>query len=220
MNAGDQRLKAFPFVEEMEAGRRGRLFSAVVSKHLDSGEVLLREGADCRYLPLLLSGSLRVYKVSERGRELTLYRIEQGESCVVTATCILNKNNFPAIARAELPTEVALVPASLFARFIDESPPWRRYLFGLYSRRLDIMFSLVDEVAFHHVDARIAAFLLETSNGVPVRLTHQNIASEVGTSREVVSRILKDFELERFIETSRGQIMVVDANSLKNRIGF
>lgn len=216
----DEMIEAFPFVAEMEARLQARLFQQVIAKHLGDGEVLAREGTECGYLPFVLAGTLRVYKVGEQGKELTLYRVDRGESCILTATCILNRGEFPAIAQAEGSTELLLVPARLFTSFIDELPSWRHYLFALYARRLDLVLSVVEEVAFHHVDARIAAFLFESASNDAVQATHQRLASEIGTSREVVSRILKDFESEGLISTSRGLITIIDRDALELRAGI
>lgn len=213
-------IEAFPFVGHMEDRPQARLFASARTQRLDDRAVLAREGAECGYLPFILAGTLRVYKIGEQGKELTLYRVERGESCILTATCILNQGDFPAIAVAEGATEVWLVPASLFVANVDEYPVWRRYLFSLYSQRLEVVLSLVEEVAFHHVDARIAAFLVENAPADTLQTTHQQLASEIGTSREVASRILKDFESEGLLVISRGMIRIVDRGALKRRSGM
>ena len=210
----------FPFIGEMAERPQARLFASARIQRLEDGMVLAREGAECGYLPFILSGTLRVYKIGEQGKELTLYRVERGESCILTATCILNRGDFPAIAVAEGPTEVWLVPASFFVTYVDEYPEWRRYLFALYSQRLEVVLSLVEEVAFHHVDVRIAAFLVEHAATGTLQTTHQQLASEVGTSREVASRILKDFESEGLLLISRGMIRILDRDALKKRAGI
>ncbi len=165
----------------------------------------------------MIAGTLRIYKGSESGREITLYRIERGESCILSATCILNGGSFPAIAEAEGETDVLLVPAQLLTEHVDSNPDWRRFLFGLYAKRLEEVLSLVDEVAFHHMDARLAAFLLKNAAGRPstVGRTHVEIADELGTSREVVTRILRDFEGDGMITTSRGSIQVLRPDRLR-----
>jgi CRP/FNR family transcriptional regulator len=182
----------------------------------------VRDGNECAYLPFVLKGVLRVYKTSETGRALTLYRIERGESCVLTATCIFNGGGFPAVAEAEGATDVLLTPAVLMVRLVEQYPEWRRYVFGLYARRLDAVLTLVEEVAFHHVDARLAAYLLKASGGARgiVNRTHGEIASELGTSREVVSRILSDFEAEGLIAISRGRIGILQSEELEQKRGI
>jgi CRP/FNR family transcriptional regulator len=120
------------------------------------------------------------------------------------------------MVEAEGETEIVLVPSELFSRWVDEYPEWRRFVFRLYSKRLEVMLTIVEEVAFHHVDARIAAYLVAAAGGraATVPGTHQMIASEVGTSREVVSRILRDFEASGLITTERGRIKILEHKRL------
>jgi len=215
----EQLMRHFPFLASIPPKSREVLLSQAVRKTLDHKEVLAREGKECVYLPLVVEGTLRVYKSSENGREITLYRIEPGESCILTATCILNGGGFPAIAEAEGPSVVFLVPAKLLVRLVDEAPEWRRFVFGLYSKRLEIVLTMVEEVAFRHVDARIAAHLgrlTRDGNGL-VTTTHAEIAGELGTSREVVTRILKDLEAEGLLATFRGKIRILRPEELKER---
>ncbi len=190
-----------------------------IRKSLVHKQVLVRPGNECAYLPLVLKGTLRVYKTSESGKELTLYRIEQGESCILTATCILSGGSFPAVAEAEGATDVMLLPSRLLVSLVEDHAEWRKFVFGLYSQRLEIVLALVEEVAFHHVDRRIAAYLIKTASGRQnvVNRTHAEIASELGTSREVVTRILKDFESSGLVTTLRGRIRVLRPADLEDK---
>ncbi len=214
----DQLLQAFPFLKDVPEKVRAELAGQSVRRELEDGQVLVREGNECAYLPFVLKGALRVYKSSDTGRELTFYRIERGESCILTATCILSGGRFPAVAQAEGATDVLLVPSRLIERLVESSAPWRRFVFSQFSRRLEAALTLVEEVAFRHVDARLAAFLLRgTRAGGTVRGTHGSIADELGTSREVISRILKDFEEAGVIALSRGSIRVLQREALEKR---
>jgi CRP/FNR family transcriptional regulator, anaerobic regulatory protein len=219
MKGEDKVLEAFPFFATLSPQARSAILGRAVSKTLAHKQVLARDGGECSFLPFVLAGTLRIYKGSEAGREITLYRIERGESCILSATCILNGGSFPAIAEAEGETEVLLVPAKLLTEYVDSNPDWRRFLFGLYAKRLDEVLSLVDEVAFHHMDARLASYLLRNASGQPssVGRTHVQIADELGTSREVVTRILRDFEADGMIATSRGSIQVLRPEVLQER---
>jgi CRP/FNR family transcriptional regulator len=212
-------LQAFPFLKTVPAASREAFLAAVLGKELDDRQVLVSGGAECAYLPLVLEGALRVYKTSQSGRELTLYRIERGESCILTATCILTAGGFPAIAQSEGRSVVALAPARLISRLVEEHAEWRRFVFGLYAKRLDMMLTLVEEVAFNHVDSRIASYLLKSADGQTVGRTHAEIASELGTSREVVSRILKDFEAAGLVDTLRGRIRILGSEGLRQKGG-
>jgi len=211
--------KSFPFFSTLPPGALETLLAQSVRRSLQHKQVLARDGGECAYLPFVLEGTLRIYKASEGGKELTLYRIERGESCILSATCILNGGSFPAIAEAEGATEVLLFPSKLLLRLVEDNTEWRRYVFGLYSRRLEDVLSLVEEVAFHHVDARIAAYLIKRAaahKGVVSR-THGQIADELGTSREVVTRILKDLEADGLIATARGRVRVLRPDGLEQK---
>jgi CRP/FNR family transcriptional regulator, anaerobic regulatory protein len=217
----DPLIESFPFLQTVPRASREAFLAQSVRKSLEHKQVLVRDGNECAYLPFVLEGTLRLFKSSETGRELTLYRIERGESCILTATCILNGTSFPAIAEAEGSTRVLLAPAKLLVRFVEEHAEWRRFVFGLYSKRLDIVLSLVDEVAFQHIDERIAGYLLKHAVGSDgaVTTTHVEIASELGTSREVVTRILRDFEAAGMIETRRGSILIRRRAELEGMLG-
>ncbi len=215
----DLLFDAFPILKRAPQRSKDLLAAQGIHKTLAHKQVLVRDGNECAFLPLVLKGTLRIYKTSETGKELTLYRIEQGESCILTATCILNGGSFPAVAEAEGATEVLLLPSRLLMNLVEEHAEWRKFVFGLYSRRLEDVLALVEEVAFHHVDARIAAYLVKSARGRQnvVGRTHAEIASELGTSREVVTRILKDFESDGLITTLRGRIRVLRPADLKDK---
>lgn len=215
----DEVIQAFPFFSTLPSRTRENLFSRSVRKSLAHKQVLAGSGTECVYLPFVIEGTLRIYKASETGREITLYRIEKGESCILTATCILNGGSFPAIAEAEGDSEILLVPATMVTDLVEESPLWRRFVFGMYSKRLDNVLALVEEVAFHHVDTRIAAKLTKLAAGRTrtVTRTHAELAAELGTSREVVTRILADLEADGLIAIERGRIRILRPEDLAAR---
>ncbi|MCK4976252.1 MAG: Crp/Fnr family transcriptional regulator, partial [Anaerolineales bacterium] len=161
-------------------------------------------------------GIVRVYKISQTGREITLYRFGEGESCVITANAILHQQNFPAIAIVERDAEAVMIPAETFSDWVRRYDPWRDFVFNLVSDRLASLMEIVDEVAFQRMDRRVASFLLERSHlKNPISITHQEIANEIGSSREVISRILEDFAERGIIRLSRGEIKVLDFEGLK-----
>ena len=212
-------FESFPFFSSLSPRSREEILFHAVSKKLAHKQVLASGGAECAFLPFVLDGTLRIYKASEAGREITLYRIEQGESCILSATCILNGGSFPAIAEAEGETLVVLLPARLLARLVEDNPQWRQFLFGLYAKRLENVLTLIDEVVFHHMDARLAAHLVRQAGArqKAVTTTHGEIAAELGTSREVVTRILADFEADGLIATARGRISIRRSDALRER---
>ncbi len=214
------RLKEqLPFLETATPALIDDLLRQGVRKRLDTGDFICLEGNQCAYLPFVLDGRARVYKASDTGREITLYRIEAGESCVLTASCILNHIAFPAFAVAETPVEGFLVPATVFQAWIDRHSTWRRFVFDMFAQRLASIISVVEEVVFRRLDARLAAHLLEATQGgeAKVRSTHEAVATELGSSREVVSRLLKEFEHEGLVALERGAITVVAREGLHVR---
>ncbi|WP_078486100.1 Crp/Fnr family transcriptional regulator [Solemya velesiana gill symbiont] len=186
---------------------------------LDKGYHICDEGSRCSHLTLVISGTARVYKLGENGREITLYRVDPGESCILTASCILSNQPFPAFAVSESPMEAALIPAPEVNQWLAYSEAWRQYVFGLISRRLSNIINVVEEVVFRRMDRRIADYLLKRVSNDEERLqiTHQEIASDLGTSGEVVSRILKDLETSELIHTTRGTIEITDITGLENK---
>jgi CRP/FNR family transcriptional regulator len=160
---------------------------------------------------------VRVYQIGESGREVTLYRFHPGESCVLTANAILTRQTFPAIATVEQEAEAILIPAETFRDWVQRHDLWRDFFFDLVSQRLASVMSLVDEVAFRRLDMRIAALLLERAAlQNPIRITHQEIAAELGSSREVISRILEDLADRGLVRPERGSISIEDPAGLRH----
>ena len=172
-------------------------------------------------IPLLLAGTVRVYQVGESGREVTLYRFRPGESCVLTANAILSGQAFPAIATVEEEAEAVMVPAATFREWVANDPLWRGFFVDLVAQRLASVMAVVDEVAFRRLDARVAALLARrAAEANPVRVTHQEIASELGSAREAVSRILEDLAAKKLIRPGRGVIEVLDPEAIRSLSGL
>ena len=175
------------------------------------------EGDEAEAIAVLLSGSVRVYKISETGREITLYRFGHGESCILTANAILNQKTFPAIATIEADAEAVMIPAEVFRDWIKRFDAWREFVFDLLSDRLSAILSVVDEVVFQRMDKRVAAWLTaKATQNASIRTTHQEIASELGSSREVISRILDDLSQRGLVESGRGYIDILDYEALQS----
>ncbi|MCL6509344.1 MAG: Crp/Fnr family transcriptional regulator [Anaerolineae bacterium] len=212
-------VPALPFMASASADLVRDFLSEASIRAIPAPTQIFVEGDECGAIAILLSGTVRVFKVGETGREITLYRFDRGESCILTANCILGNRQFPAIAVVERDAEAIVIPATAFRDWVNRYEPWRDYVFDLLSRRLATVMAVVDEVAFRRMDARIADFLARrlTSASPSLRITHQEIAAELGTSREVVSRILEDFTEGRLIETGRGAIRLLDHAGLMRR---
>ena len=213
---GDPRFAAL-FPELGRAGLAARLQGVTIRVSLAPGQAVCRQGATCAHLPLLLTGTARVYKLGASGREITLYRIEPGESCVLTASCILSGRHFPAFAAAETAVEALAVPARSVLDWLETSRDWRAYIFGLVAQRLADVIDVVEGVAFGRMDRRLADYLLRMMGPAQdVIATHQQIAFDLGSSREVISRLLKDFEQSGLVAIARGRVHLLDPLRLRN----
>ncbi len=211
-------IERYPAIKAAGAELMEQFRQFALLKKISAGETIFIENDSCSFFALLLSGRVRVFKEGESGREITLYRFEKGESCILTMSCILSDSLYPAIAAAEEDSEVYLIPAEVFRQWVSKFDAWRKYVFEILSKRLSAVIMVVEEVAFRRVDSRIAELLLEKSDEQgKIRLTHQQIASELGTSREVVTRLLKDFEQEKLISVSRGEISTLDKGGLRKK---
>jgi CRP/FNR family transcriptional regulator len=179
------------------------------------GKDVFVEGDQAEALALLISGVVRVYKIGETGREITLYRFGNGESCILTANAILSRKSFPAIATVEREAEAVMIPAEAFRDWVKRHDVWREFVFDLLSDRLSSVMAVVDEVVFQRMDRRVASLLVTKSKTQhPIRITHQEIAAELGSSREVISRILEDFSQRGIVESGRGTIEILDGEEL------
>jgi CRP/FNR family transcriptional regulator len=210
-------IQRFPFLQHGNSRFRSCFFEHVNLVNLKVGSPICDQGMQCQHLALIVSGTARVYKLGESGREITLYRLGQGESCILTASCIVSGSPFPAFAVCEEAIEALTIHPAKVRQWTDEFPIWRSYLFSLISDRLGDVISVIEEIAFRRVDRRLADYLLQraSSDGRRnIKITHQAIASDLGTSREVISRILKDFEHQGLIAVSRGQLQISDPEGL------
>ena len=210
--------RALPVLSRADPQLVREFIQAAFFACIRAGRDIFIEGDDVEAIALLISGVVRVYKIGETGREITLYRFGLGESCILTANAILSRQTFPAIATVEEEAEAVMIPAATFRGWVDKYALWRGFVFDLLSQRLANVLLIVDEVTFRRMDARLAAFLLARSRVEnPIEITHQEIAAELGSSREVISRILEDFAAQGLIQTSRGRLEVLETELLQTR---
>jgi CRP/FNR family transcriptional regulator, anaerobic regulatory protein len=168
------------------------------------------EGDSCSAIALVISGEIRVYKSNEAGRELTLYEIGPGDTCILNASCILAGIGYPANAVTAAKTEVLLLPAGVFRQLLDSHSELQFYVYTMLSQRLTAIMALIEEIVFNRLDRRLFDYLLERSENNLVAKTHQNIANDLGTSREVISRLLKDFAHKGIVRGERNVIEILD----------
>lgn len=178
-----------------------------------AGTVLFDERNPCLAFPLLLDGVIRVCKVSSSGRELQLYRVGPGEACILSTSCMLATAQYNARGIADTHLTLFALPPALFNRLLSEHEPFRSYVFGLFADRIGDLIQLVEAIAFHRLDKRLASLLL--GKGRVIHTTHQALADELGSVREIVSRLLKSFAEQGLVSVGREQIEIVDAPRLR-----
>ncbi len=178
---------------------------------LKKGAVIFGPGMPAENLLLLVSGTVRVQQLSEAGREIVLYRVHAGESCVLTTACLLAFEDYAAEGIAETDIEAILIPRDSFDELMSISKEFRAFVFGAYSKRIMELFMVIEEIAFKRMDIRVAQKLLELRDAHNrLHLTHQQMAVELGTAREVISRQLKEFERRGWLTLSRSVIELRD----------
>ncbi len=200
---------AFPAFKKAPAGMVQQILSASSRSAFQADSRIYAEGDACTAIAFLLSGEIRVFKIGKTGREITLYEIGPGETCILNASCILAKTSYPAHAMTIAAGEMLLVPSALFRRLVEESESMRDFVFSLLSLRLTQVMELVEEIAFGKMDERLMEYLIERSEKGALAATHQKIANDLGTSREVVSRLLKDFERQGSVALARNEITLL-----------
>ena len=211
-------LTALPFLRRADQQVRREFQAAAFLTRIPAGRDVFVAGDQAEAITLLLSGVVRVYQIGENGREITLYRFGNGESCVLTANVILSRQAFPAIATVEQEAEAVMIPAAAFRDWVRRHDLWRDFTFSLLSQRLASLIATVDEVVFRRLDVRLADFLLKQSGDeAQIAVTHQQIAAELGSSREVISRLLEQLESEGLIRRARGAVEILHRAGLETR---
>ena len=209
-------IDKFPGLSQLEEPVRRTLVERSRIIRVPKDTVVFGPGKAPDNLLLLLDGSLRVQQVSESGREIVLYRVHAGESCVLTTACLLAYEEYSAEGVTETEVEAVAIPKTVFDDLIASSKEFRRFVFTAYSKRITDLFLVIEEVAFRRVDIRLAQKLLELAGDSATLLaTHQQLATELGTAREVVSRLLQDFQRRGWVSLSRGSVELTEKVGLR-----
>ena len=207
-------LGLYPSLASLPSDRIAALCRPEGVQRLPAGTQIFAERQSCRGFPLLLEGSIKVVKTAVSGREMLLYRVEPGESCIITSSCLLGHAPYSARGEAETAVTLLVLPPGVFDQLVAEQPAFREFVFHLFSSRLAELMQLVEEVAFHRLDQRLAKLLL-ASPADTLHTTHQQLAEELGSVREIVSRLLKGFAAQGLVSLGREQIALVDRSGLK-----
>ena len=211
-------VSVFDFAQTMKKEHLDLLLGSSSVSNAEAGDIILDINKQCSGIGFVLSGDIRFYRHSDEGREITLYHITKGHMCILTASCYLGKGyiDYPVGAVAETNSKILFVSFDIFGKLFSESEAMRRYFFTAMADRLYNVMDVIDGVAFRSVNSRLGEYILKkTANGKhPLYATHSEIARDIGSAREVVSRLLKRLEKEEIVHLFRGKLEVANAKKL------
>jgi CRP/FNR family transcriptional regulator len=212
-------LEMFPFYRQSPPPLRAAVMEAAEYARLAPGAFFYHAGDVCGHFALVGRGSIRVFKIGETGREVTLYHVQDGEACLINMLCVILARPAMATAQVECATEAVILPGALVREWVGTSGPVRDFIFEAMATRVVDVMTLVEEIAFHKTDSRLATLLLQRFATLRViSATHQDIAAELGTVREVVSRLLKEFTRRGAIQLARGHLELRDEAILRQLV--
>ena len=205
--------RSFPAFSGMPATLLDKVASQLQHLAAPGGATLFDTGSTCKALPLVLEGSIKVCKRSESGREIRLYQVRPGELCIVTVGCLLGGTPYPATGTTETPLRALALPRPLFMELMEAHRPFREWVFHIFTERITGLMQLVEEVAFHKLDQRLAGWL--AARAPLATASHQTIADELGSVREIISRLLRQFEDQGLVRLGRERIEILDKARLQ-----
>lgn len=207
-------LDTFPALNTLPPDIAATLVAGCTVERLPAGARVFGPGQAADRLMLLLSGTLRVQQRSDTGREVLLYRVHAGESCLLTTARMLAEDVHTAEGLTETEVEAVVIPCRLFDDLVARSPVFRSFIFRACARRIADLFGLIDAIVFQRLDVRLAARLLDLARDSEVQATHRALAVELGTAREVISRSLGEFQRRGWVLQARGTLRIVNHKAL------
>lgn len=208
----------YPFWDKLTPGEQDDVRQACYTENYEKGMLMHRAEENCKGLTSVLSGQLRTYMLSDEGREVTLYRIYDGEICVLSASCLMDSIVFPVMIEATESTEVLVLPSVCLRRIMKDNPYVEAYLYRTATEKFSEVMWTMQQILFHRIDQRVAHFLLEEmqhQKKADLAITHEEIARYIGSAREVVTKVLRYFAGEQIVELSRGKIRILDEEKLR-----
>lgn len=213
------RLKKLPLWDLLSEEEKILVESNLHNTSFKKGELIPKKSESCFGIIFVKKGSLRVHIISEDGRDVTLYRIKEGEMCMLSSSCVLDAITFEVHIEAEKNTEIINIPSNIFKRIMEENIYVKAFMYeGIAARFSDVMW-IMQQILFAGIDNRIAVFLIKESEEIgkdKIKITHEQLAKYIGSAREVVSRMLKYFEQEGFVSLGRGSIEILKKGELIN----
>lgn len=208
----------FPVWNRLTAAQQNQLLSGLTSRKAKKGTILHNGSADCTGLLLIKAGQLRAYILSDEGREITIYRLFDRDMCLFSASCVLRGIQFDVLVEAERDTVALFLPAQVYQGLMEESTAVANFTNELMADRFSEVMRRMDQLLSKKLDVRLAALLVEESRlaeSSTLRLTHDRLARHLGSAREVVTRLLKDFQADGLVRLSRGGIELLELSRLE-----
>ena len=212
-------LSALPFWEALTSHERDVMLSCAQIRSYKTGELIYSKEQECLGLIRVLSGAVRTFMLSAEGREVRLYRVDAGETDVLSASCVLNSITFETQMVADSDCTLLIVPAVCLSSFKENNLHVRCFLFEKLGRRFSDVMREMQSILFTRLDQRIAQVLLARERRGDVLITHEQLSGEVNSTREAVSRVLKDMERQELIRLGRGRITLSDPDALRMLAG-
>ena len=212
----------FPIWNQLASGQQETLIESTIQRAIPKGTLLHSGSMDCTGLLLVQHGQLRAYILSEEGREITLYRLLEGDICLFSASCMMRSIQFEVMIEAEKDTELWIIPADSYKSVMDQSAPLANFTNEVMAGRFSDVMWLLEQILWKHFDQRLAGFLLEESalEGTDVlKITHETIGSHLGNPREVVTRMLRYFQNEGLVKLSRGTVEITNRAAMQKQYG-
>lgn len=210
-----QQLKKLEFWDKLTAEEQQRLADYSVIREYKKGSILHAMEGDCLGFVVVLEGSVRAYMISEEGREITLYHIRAGECDVLTASCIIYQVTFDTQMVLEEDSRILIIPTTVLAGLKQSNVYVRSNIYEILTQRFSDVMWTFQQIMFYGIDQRVAVYLLNHVEKSTVRATHEQIAREINTAREVVARIIKRFAEDGLVETGRGTVVIKNEEGLQ-----
>ena len=202
-----ERFKIFPFYNQISAQDMDKLRNYSVERKMEKGQFMMGDSGRCNGIPLILSGTMRLFRMAENGREINVYNVNAGELCVLAAVCALAEFEYDFSAQAQTDCILAVIPPEGFRHLMSESEVFKNYVFTALSDKLVAALRAIEMLNFSSIEDRLSDYLYyHADKDNVINATHEMIARDIGSSREVVSRQLKKFEHQGLLKLKRGRI--------------
>lgn len=204
-------LEDLPFWDHLESKEKKDIVDATVIRHYEAGNFIHSQDGECLGLVKVLNGDVRIYMVSEEGKEVTLYHIQEDEVDVLSASCVVNQITFDTQMVAKTDCDILIIPVTVLSKYKEENVYLRSYIYEILADRFSDVMWTMQQILFLKIDQRIAAYLLDASSqrkDLTLHVTHEMIAEEINSAREVVARMMKHFQEDQIIDMKRGTITI------------